>query len=480
MGLTAAQKEKIVKLGQLEKFNSHLIGNLINKTYSELKALRDNSQLKPGQWYRITDYTTTTVQTNTQSAGHQFDVIVRADDVNVINENAYAALHSGDTYFSTAGAKLEAWRLLYCLDNIAWSLKPSATCTFQKTGGSPHDNIGYVGTEERNGTTWHKWDLSQYSMEIYSNYFYTASIASGDAYANSMGQWKKVGTVSNVVTSDAQGKGTITWMKDEFGNECPYDFKNIQFKVGAKENAGTVANVFYYTFSVASGTNDATVTDHSLNGFYCYNNKIGKYIINQIQKLNFNVFRSISTTTLCHSNTFGDSCYSNTLGYNCNDNTFGSNCYSNTFGFNCYSNTFRYKCYSNTFGNSCSNNTFGSNCYSNTFGNSCYSNTFGYNCYSNTFGDNCGSNTFGDGCQYIKFGTSSTTKNYCRYIIVENGNQYIYLNCSATTSSSSYFQNVKIAQGVNNTSSYKTITHTTAGDTFQTVYKPINTKEISV
>jgi hypothetical protein len=26
------------------------------------------------------------------------------------------------------------------------------------------------------------------------------------------------------------GKGVIYYMKDEHGNECPYDFKNIQFQ----------------------------------------------------------------------------------------------------------------------------------------------------------------------------------------------------------------------------------------------------------
>ena len=46
-------------------------------TYSELVSLRDNSQLIPGQQYRITDYTCTTTQENTRSAGHQFDIIVK-------------------------------------------------------------------------------------------------------------------------------------------------------------------------------------------------------------------------------------------------------------------------------------------------------------------------------------------------------------------------------------------------------------------
>ena len=60
-------------------------------TYTELKTLRDNSELVPGVQYRITDYMTTTVQENTQSAGHQFDIIVTADSVDKLNENARAA-----------------------------------------------------------------------------------------------------------------------------------------------------------------------------------------------------------------------------------------------------------------------------------------------------------------------------------------------------------------------------------------------------
>ena len=29
---------------------------------------------------------------------------------------------------------------------------------------------------------------------------------------------------------ESNGKGVIYWMKDEFGNEAPYDFKNVLFK----------------------------------------------------------------------------------------------------------------------------------------------------------------------------------------------------------------------------------------------------------
>ena len=64
------------------------IAPAVSITYAALKALRDGGTLKPGQYYRITDYVTTTAQAETQSAGHVFDIIVRADSASVLNENA--------------------------------------------------------------------------------------------------------------------------------------------------------------------------------------------------------------------------------------------------------------------------------------------------------------------------------------------------------------------------------------------------------
>jgi len=415
--------------------------NMESITWSALKTKRDNSQLVPGKQYRITDYNCTTIQSNTQSAGHVFDVIAVADSEDKLNENARAIQHSGDTYF--ASYNLKAWQLKYSIDN----------------------------------------DTTRF------------------AWADS-----------------TNGKGVIWYMKDEFENECYYDFKNIMFKPGAKTQPGTVSNVFYYTFSVATGANDATVTDHSLNGNCCYGNKIGMYISSNKQTLSSNVFRNPSTTSNCYRNTFGYNCYSNAFGSGCNSNTFGSGCYDNTFGSGCYyntfgsgcnSNTFGSNCYSNAFGNYCNYNTFRGGCNSNAFGNycsyntfgnacsddvfgnncgynifesGCYRNTFGNGCSYNVFGNHCSYNTFGDSCQYIRFVNSSSTstkRNYYSYIIVENGNQYINLDCRSTTSSSLYYQNVKIAQGVNNTTSYKTITDTNVGQTYQTVYQPANSQVIS-
>ena len=97
--------------------NENFVRSTINIDYASLLELIEENRLVPGQKYRIIDYVTTTSQEDTQSAGHQFDIIVTADNENTLNEIARACLHGGDTYFSDAGANLEAWQIWYCIDN---------------------------------------------------------------------------------------------------------------------------------------------------------------------------------------------------------------------------------------------------------------------------------------------------------------------------------------------------------------------------
>ena len=55
-------------------------------------------------------------------------------------------------------------------------------------------------------------------------------------FANSdLNSWELKYCIDNDTTrfgwaDEINGKGVIYWMKDEYNNECPYDFKNIQFK----------------------------------------------------------------------------------------------------------------------------------------------------------------------------------------------------------------------------------------------------------
>ena len=273
------------------------------------------------------------------------------------------------------------------------------------------------------------------------------------------------------------GKGVVFWLKDEHGNECPYDFKQIQFKrykitacekapdlVGrwsTKDNDNiTIDNsdfIWAYTFSyvLSQGNEDQSIDDWSVikhGNYLTEDNTIkprftpdgkpmdpsfDKWLLNNIAWVGYEYIDGdfhedgiapIANTfgNNCRYNTFGNDCRSNTFGNDCGSNTFGNDCWYNTFGNNCWSNTFGNNCGSNTFGNDCWSNTFGNNCRYNTFGNNCGSNTFGNDCWSNTFGNDCRYNTFGNDCWYNTFGNdcgSNTFGNDCWYNTFGNNAQ---------------------------------------------------------
>lgn len=398
-----------------EYVDEHIGGGMVPILYSELVEIRDNSQLAPGTFYRITDYTCSTTQENTQSAGHVFDIIVRADDENHLNENAFAAHHDGDMYFQDS--KLEAWQLKYCLDN------------------------------DKNRFAW---------------------------------------------ADTENGKGVIYNMKDEWDNECPYDFKNIMFKrwavtadqehpyfvvdnadnnygyyYGAKtldgynvlETAtyGKESDWFYtfalkdlasnewYDYTVVAhlglkndeGIEMACYDNHIVEGTDEYNSGKGEIVKMLNNIVFFNCYGDLSDTSYSDDYSF---CNNNRFLGKCHSNTFGKGCYNNSFGNNCYSNSFGNDCSSNSFGNNFSQNMFGDYCHGNLSKNDCYSNSFGKGCYNNLFGNNCRQNSF---------------ENYCQTITVFNGVQY----CSVTGGSQrAPVKNAQILNGTKGTSSQNKLT----------------------
>ena len=388
----------------------------VSITYAALKALRDGGNLVPGTWYRITDYHTTVspLITDVRSADHQFDVIVRADDASHLNENGYAAHHEGDEYFATC--KLEAWELQYRLDNENWS---SVAGTFIKDNESGY-LMRKLGTVEVDGETYILWDASEFTRE----YNITRAVSEDDEVGTELkGYDPETGKILNFIWSlsiarkfvvEGDGQGTILMLKDEYGNQCPYDFKSIQFKrwavtdlqqdregldgkyMGVFQNVPANIsieledeNVFIwaYTFSSdATGSEDQV--DYSLDSTHRVYGNVLAMAPAAMNGLNDIVF-------------YGENNYGNRFGINCVKNTFGNNCYQNSFGNNCYQNSFGNTCYQNSFGNKCSSNTFGNNCYSNSFGNDFYQNSFGRACNDNSFESGCGGNSFGNYCQTI-------------------------------------------------------------------------------
>ena len=120
--------EKLINLNNLKRFKQNLTDSIKppykEVTYSELKELRDNNQLSPGSWYRMTDFVTTARSTNFygdevefRSAEHPFDLIILATSTNTISEDVKAVLHEGDDYFDKPSVHMHKWELKYSLDN---------------------------------------------------------------------------------------------------------------------------------------------------------------------------------------------------------------------------------------------------------------------------------------------------------------------------------------------------------------------------
>ena len=497
---------------------SEIVIPLINVTYNELKDLRDSSQLIPGQQYRITDYTTTTIQKDTQSAEHQFDIIVTADDVNVLNENTRAIQHEGDTYFTNSD--LNIWEVKYCLDNdsnrFTWAdaTNGKGVIYYMKdefNNECPYDfkNIQFARWElsnpvgyrndYNNGDNWIQESIQFstlkkgfYGLNDSTNVFYYGyidgfhdnykveyTISVSPTYCYTFGKdtdYSISGSHHGNVIKEHKYSNKIQLNNIVFlGNNCDYNTFGNSCK----------SNTFGSYCSRNSFGNNCV---YNTFGSACYDNTFGNDCdYNTFGGDNdYNTFgNNCSRNTLgglCSYNTFGSACYDNSFsGFNSVYNTFGKTCSYNTFGKTCSYNTFGNDCNYNTFGNYNDYNTFGNSCKSNTFGNSCKSNTFGNDCSYNTFGSYCSRNTFGNDCSYNTFGSSKDyPKSYYRYIIFDNGNSYINLNCTSTTSSSNYYQNVRIGLGVNNTITNKTINDSNVGQTYETNYKPANSQTITI
>ena len=438
----------------LNKFQDYLKG-IQGVTYAELKNLRDTNKLNAGQWYRITDYSTTVANdTESRSAGHPFDLLVVATSPNTLSEEARAIRSSRDTDDYFADANLSAWKVWYCLDNDA-------------------TRFAWADTENGKGVIWRMVDEWQndcpYDFKNVQFKRYLASTSS-DVLSDSInGQYYAYnGEMNNVEIADEEdfvwaytftlideddqwvdysvrGEGTLG-EEPEFGWGYLHQFKNGKCEYNHIRNVYTAVTIDDEQYRALMLNNIVLIStineDIGLSG---------EMQLNDFGSGNYNMTLKDNP----EQNHFGNKCYNNIVGTF--GNTFGNDCDSNTFGNSCWNNTFGNYCYYNTFGNSCWNNTFGNGCFGNTFGNGYYNNTFGNDCDSNTFGNNCDSNTFGNDCDYNTFGNDcdnntfgnnfrwNTFGNYVRQLTVFEGVQYVSI--TGGNSPSSYVQNAQILNG---------------------------------
>lgn len=500
----------------------------IELTWQELKDLRDNNKLIKGATYRITDYTTTTTQIDTNVANHNFDILVVADDVNVLNENAKAIAHDGDTYFSHEITSVEVkyrqfndgnadirtknyWNHRQGFDMVGYIDNTPVIYINQnefKGQTSNADYYKFIGTFEFENKTYDRWQLFEKNRDEYKqqevyiltdiiideqNKFIESKITKT---VNNLSSWELKYCLDNDTTrflwaDKSYGKGVIYYLKDEFNNEAPFDFKNIMFKRYKIDGAlftRTLANIafdepnysdayvgflngedtmfvnlenmeydFYYTFSFFLTDEDIVekkVQDASINAGYfknveytssqtknnviksCKNfSKIDSTDSRIVQVLNNIVI--VRRASKSNTNVIGSLISNNFFDSDCHDMHFFSKMENCSIGRECYNVVCGMN--ANTkLGNECDTIVLGNKADENKIGNKCYKIEIGNNSYGNSINKNCSNclingtyNTIGINNAVIELGSTIDGKN-CVCCFTENG----VFNISITTSKS--------------------------------------------
>ena len=276
--------------------------------------------------------------------------------------------------------------------------------------------------------------------------------------------------------ANPNGTGVIYRLIDEHGNDCPYDFKNIQFKRWAitditsekltddaleclqsiyciDRNGGKhYATKDVYGIWVPHGDGTSFEIDEGDFGWYYTFHGMSSDDGETIKDSYDSTVRQFQLSNACLTFLENDGCGSDTkeyckqniirptyLEYFADDEYFKgrqtlnnivfligiSYCFYNNeeeyWNWNigsCCGNSFGIECKYSTFGDHCNYNTFGNSCNNNVFGNWCYYNTFGNYFQWNTFGNDCDSNVFGNWCYDNTFGNgcySNTFGNGCDY-----------------------------------------------------------------
>lgn len=239
----------------------------VEVTYQELVDLKNGSQLIPGTKYRITDYVTKFNSGATISKEKLFDVVVTALDVNVLDHKANALHHAGDNYF--ADCDLSKWQLWYDLEySVNDSNSIVADFSTNEALAGIVINMEFSGMVEYMDVNYYAYKgeiqgitiyvLSENQITNIDQDILCVLVNPEDSSLIPLDPAPNILEV-NIGNSENYSKGLIYRMIDEFNNDCPYDFKNIQFDGR-------------FTFSYAQDE-DSDAIDASLTG-KAYSNKI--------------------------------------------------------------------------------------------------------------------------------------------------------------------------------------------------------------
>lgn len=356
-------------------------------------------------------------------------------------------------------------------------------------------------TQEDTRSAQHAFDIVVIALDEYHLYEEARIIPHhDDEYfkGSKLTAWKVWYSLDNdkgrFVWADPNGKGVIYRMIDEYGNDCPYDFTNIQFKYSkewldehpnwCRYVLGEIPSddIYLYTFSYVC--EDMSVKDLSIIGNTLKNDNGGITGVHDniigacgwsetksIYKLGGNVFVASEywdgkkfnglygniLRANCERNIFGNECNYNVLKGGCSHNVFGNYCESNKLYQNCINNIFKTSSHSNQLGCNCSNIVLNDSSH-NMFGAECDNIVTGYNFHCNTFG------TY---CRNIVIGDEEELMDNVKFNIFENNVRNIYFHSSDKTYKKP-LQNITVCQGVRGEKDcYKNIIIDTMGQHYQ-------------
>ena len=286
------------------------------------------------------------------------------------------------------------------------------------------------------------------------------------------------------------GKGVIYWMRDEFGNEVGYDFKNVLLVRYALEDDGTGSPLDYDEQSRPNRYGDSyrvylALKNKRDTGNYVspFGNRYDFWVEDEILDVagwsaidqsfldtfeaglyytfdHFDIYENAHTDASLNviddvvvknnkietsSNALLAIISSDYSRHGISDNVFELNnvysgvntvidnvlktdCVFNTFGNNVSSTRMDFGCYSNILGDESYNCSFGNKCFMNIFDSTCHDNVFAPYCESNDFMPNCFYNTFGNNCYSNTFGRNFCSNTFCNYCNKNTFGNYCYNN----------------------------------------------------
>ena len=272
---------------ELDRINSWLNSPRILEpvTWNELISRRNSGELVPGLWYRLIDYEFTPNNSNLASAGHKFDIVLQATSRDHLSEIAKVQKHQMATFAPDvvkSNGEIEEGSINIAFHELVDENGSGFAEDYKDTdvfiaGGYDTDNHGnlvpvlyktdthvrddgeydyifpdyedpfyFIGKREVDGDIYDVWrKISIGSEDMHwdgerKHYVYTEVITIGDYYEEAVidetniSAWQVKYCLDNDTNrfnwASRNGKGVIYWMKDEYNNECPYDFKNLKYK----------------------------------------------------------------------------------------------------------------------------------------------------------------------------------------------------------------------------------------------------------